>query len=710
MKRMKKFVSVVLAMMMVLGMGITAFAADNNPWTIKINKNEDDTADHVYEAYQIFKGNLSNGKLSNIEWGSGIDETKISDALAALKADDTFLETKADGTKVNKFAECESAADVALVLGTFENSDKSTAKEIDAFATIISSALSTVHTDSAVGGDTISVIGSGYYMVKDKDGSLTVSDNDAAYTRLLLQVVGNAQVNVKSEVPDGDKQVYYAGADALDRIHTHSVEAGCYDADGNLICQQDEFTYDPSHNRGDANNAGIGDHVTFEITSKVPNYVGYDYYYFIMNDTMSDGLTFDGASTVTVKIGDQTLTQGTKSVLICSNTENGHVHDSECYNMDGDYYVYPNGDHSFRLTFKDIMEKNDDGSQKWAVDAPVVVTYSALVNNAAVIGTSGNKNTWSLEYSRDPNVEYRPGVDWENPGLPLDEDNTVLGKTPDKITLTYVTELDITKYADEIDETDLTKNVLAGAEFTLTGTSYQVVTNTVKYYTEDANGTFYKLLDGTYTTTAPTGTTYVEIGVGTATTTTGYIMDADGNYVVPANKEAYVGATLYKLVRGTNDKYADVNVKYVEKEATETEMVPVDVAIELTTDDKGKISFRGLGAGEYTLTETVTPAGYNTIEPIHFTINWTKPDGNVTDGNEKCTWTITWDGAIDTGLDEDGNGTPTGIFAANVINVSGLLLPSTGGIGTTIFYVTGSILVLAAVVLLVTKKRMVREK
>lgn len=707
MKRMKKFVSVVLAMMMVLGMGITAFAADNNPWTITINKNKDDEAQHVYEAYQIFKGDLKDGKLSNIEWGSGIDETKIEDALAALKADDTFLETKADGTKVNKFAECESAADVALVLGTFESSNESTAKEIDAFATIISGALSDVHTDSAAGGDTISVIGSGYYMVKDKDDSLTVSDNNAAYTRLLLQVVGNAQVNVKSEVPGGTKEVFYAGADALDKIHTHSVADGCYDADGNLTCDRDEFTYDPSQNRGDANNAGIGDHVTFQITSKVPNYVGYDYYYFIMNDTMSNGLTFDGASTVTVKIGDVTLKQGTKMGLTCDKEENdSHTHIKDCYDIDGDYYVYPNGDHSFRLAFTDIMEKNGDGSQKWAVDAPVVVTYSALVNNAAVIGTSGNKNTWSLEYSRDPNEEYRPGVNWLTPGLPKEEDNTVLGKTPDEITLTYVTELDITKYADEVGA----DNLLAGAEFTLTGTSYQVVTNTVKYYTEDASGTFYKLLDGTYTETAPTGTTYVEIGVGTAETTTGYIKNAEGNFVVPANKDDYVGATLYKLVRGTNDKYADVNVKYVEEEATETKMVPVDVAIELTTDATGKISFKGLGAGEYTLTETVTPAGYNTIEPIHFEIKWVEPTGDVTDGNEKCTWTITWDGAIDTGLDEDGNGTPTGIFAANVINVSGLLLPSTGGIGTTIFYVTGSILVLAAVVLLVTKKRMVREK
>ena len=54
--------------------------------------------------------------------------------------------------------------------------------------------------------------------------------------------------------------------------------------------------------------------------------------------------------------------------------------------------------------------------------------------------------------------------------------------------------------------------------------------------------------------------------------------------------------------------------------------------------------------------------------------------------------------------------TADGSLSANVINNKGAELPSTGGMGTTIFYVVGSILVLAAVVLLVTKKRMSGEK
>ena len=117
--------------------------------------------------------------------------------------------------------------------------------------------------------------------------------------------------------------------------------------------------------------------------------------------------------------------------------------------------------------------------------------------------------------------------------------------------------------------------------------------------------------------------------------------------------------------------------------------------MEMTTGADGKISFAGLGAGSYTLTETVTPAGFNTIEPINFTIKVKTPT-EVKDGTETCEWTIDWNGATNNG----------GIFSADVVNQSGSLLPSTGGIGTTIFYVVGGILVVAAGILLVTKKRM----
>lgn len=642
MKRMKKIVSLALALMMVFAMATTAFAADNHSHKITVTQNSDDKTSHTYEAYQIFAGDLATveGKqvLSNITWGSGVNG---DDLLTDLKAKDESGENAFNNAFNNAFETCTTAAQVAAVLADttkFTSSNGSTTTATDIFARLVEKHLkenSAAGTATGVGNVEITVTGSGYYLVKDKDGSVNTANG--AYSRFMLEVVGDATATVKSEVPSGDKKVYVNGTEL-----------------------------------GDANNASIGSHVSYQITSKVPNYVGYNYYYFIMNDTLSEGLTFDGASSVAVKIGNTVLVQGT------------------------DYYVYTENvaPKTFRLAFADIM--------KYEVGADIVVTYSATVNDKAVVGTTGNPNTWNLQYSNNPDDTFdgeRP--DGENtPGLPADEENEALGQTPDEKTLTYVTELDITKYANSVAEGHL----LAGAEFTLTGTSKQVVLNTVEYYEASDKGTYYLLLDGTYIETAPQGTEYVEIGVGTAETTTGYIKNADGEYVVPENREDYVGQTLYKLVKGTADKYADVNTKYVKKIATETTYVDADVSIEMTTGEDGKISFKDLGAGKYTLTETVTPEGFNTIEPIEFEIVFTAPDRGVVTGDETCMWDLV---SEDFEVTEGGNDNSLGgIFSANIINQSGSLLPSTGGIGTTIFYVVGGILVIGAGILLVAKKRM----
>ena len=114
-------------------------------------------------------------------------------------------------------------------------------------------------------------------------------------------------------------------------------------------------------------------------------------------------------------------------------------------------------------------------------------------------------------------------------------------------------------------------------------------------------------------------------------------------------------------------------------------------------------TFSGLDDGTYKLTETVTPASYNTIDPITFSITATHSDGAEPALTEL-------NGNKITGEIDFTENIPAGSLSANVINNKGAELPSTGGMGTTIFYVVGSILVLAAVVLLVTKKRMSGEK
>lgn len=102
----------------------------------------------------------------------------------------------------------------------------------------------------------------------------------------------------------------------------------------------------------------------------------------------------------------------------------------------------------------------------------------------------------------------------------------------------------------------------------------------------------------------------------------------------------------------------------------------------LTTNAQGKIEIDGLDADTYYLREIKAPAGYNTLkqdDPVVIT------GATKAEGSDSLTYTTK---------------------VAEINNQSGTELPSTGGMGTTIFYVLGSVLVIGAVVLLVTKKRM----
>ncbi|WP_337642596.1 SpaA isopeptide-forming pilin-related protein, partial [Anthropogastromicrobium sp.] len=124
----------------------------------------------------------------------------------------------------------------------------------------------------------------------------------------------------------------------------------------------------------------------------------------------------------------------------------------------------------------------------------------------------------------------------------------------------------------------------------------------------------------------------------------------------------------------------------------------------LSNETVTKFEWKGLDDGDYMLTEVITPAGYNTIAPIKFTVN---ADHNITwEGENRNTILTSLTGNAATGdITFTANDDKTEL-ATNVVNNKGSELPSTGGMGTTIFYVVGSILVLGAAILLITKKRM----
>ena len=112
-------------------------------------------------------------------------------------------------------------------------------------------------------------------------------------------------------------------------------------------------------------------------------------------------------------------------------------------------------------------------------------------------------------------------------------------------------------------------------------------------------------------------------------------------------------------------------------------------------------TFKGLDDGVYRLTETVTPEGYNTMNPnpLEFTILATheetavKPKLLTLSGNPKS-GDVTFDSSLE-------NGTLT----TNIVNKSGSSLPETGGMGTTVLYAAGTLMILAAAAFLVMKKK-----
>lgn len=426
----------------------------------------------------------------------------------------------------------------------------------------------------------------GYYLVRNTPKSL--DNENQSYTLYVVQVVnGTLQFSHKGTVSTPDKKI----------------------VDGN--------------NTVTANEASIGDTITYEITGTMPsNLADYKTYYYAFTDTLSKGLTFN-ANTLLVTIGEEDVTK--------------------YFYVDASTYNATNGT-TITVAIQDILALNNLGKITVAPASKVVLTYNATLNENAVIADAGNPNDVKLTYSNDPNNSGNGTTDTppENPSKPSPEHP--VGVSPKKEVVTYTTELTILKK-------NQAGSILTGAEFTLTGNGVNIALVTTETFEEATDGTYWKLKDGTYTTTAPIVTE-----------------DATNNSADYEN---------------TTTKYTKT-IELVAKGAGKTETAVVGAV----DSETGTVTFSGLGAGTYTITETKTPAGYNTIAPITFTLTFNADNATFTSNNTDVV--VGADNKLDT----------------TVINQAGATLPTTGGIGTTIFYVLGSVLVIAAVVLLITKKRM----
>lgn len=170
--------------------------------------------------------------------------------------------------------------------------------------------------------------------------------------------------------------------------------------------------------------------------------------------------------------------------------------------------------------------------------------------------------------------------------------------------------------------------------------------------------------------------------------TTTYTWKADVfKYAVEGEKEVALAGAKFQLL----DKDGNaIKFTAVEGAAVPTYKVDAEGTVtEITTDANGKFELVGLDEGTYKLRETEAPAGYNKLAAdIDVVIGSTYDEANLT-----ATYEINEDEPATIGVE----------------NKTGSLLPETGGMGTTMFYMIGAMMVAAAVVLLVSKKRMAFE-
>ena len=482
-------------------------------------------------------------------------------------------------TASSKFDGCTDAASVAAVLEA--NNDLADLFAKTAFANKATAAGSVT---SAAGQTSATIVVSteaGYYLITDEiDTASPNSNENSSVSRFMLKVDTThttAAFAAKAVVPSITKEI----------------------GDGTAAGVE-------------ANTASIGDTVPFALRTAVPDMTGYTKYFFVVKDTMSKGLTFD-ASSVNVTLGGASLAASNYTVSSSANAQGGT---------------------DIKIVFKNFISNHVAADHPTDnCGKPIVITYTATLNDKCDRTSTGNPNTVYLEYSNNPNVTPS-GTDEPSGTDPV-------GKTPESKTITYTTGVKVIK-------TDMSGNKLPGATFEISGLGGTKVVTVKGVYTldntlTDPDKTFYKLVDGTYTKTPPASA-------------------SDPKYV-------------------SDDKY-----KYSEAETSET-VASGDVTA--TVDADGYIVFSGLGDGTYTITETAAPDGYVKVDtPITFEVTSTATLTGVT-------WKVDGTTATDSTI----------IKEFTFKNPKKSNLPETGGIGTTIFYVAGSILVLSGVALLLTKKK-----
>ena len=355
MNKMKKFASMAAAILMTAcvavpaTMSFTASAAD-----ITIN-GISTTQEHTFEVYQIFTGDLSNGKLSNLKWGSGVE---------SIKKDESTNWTATNGQTVSEdvVTYLTSATDARDIIENITLGKTKACEDVTA-----------TNSDSV----TISNLADGYYVVKDVTD---LSAKDDANSAWIVQVAGNVSVEIKNAKPTVDKQVLDEEGDA-EKGHANGW--------------------------GESADHAINEQFKFKLIANVPaksdkDMKAYKEYKLKFNDTMSKGVTFDNIESVTIKNGSEDIT--------LNPTE---------YSEDATSATEKAGLKWSLTIEDIIKKLTAENGGVWGTnDLKVEVIYKAHLNENAVISNGNvknssdiNNNKVDLEYSNNPDSTGAGGTD-----------------------------------------------------------------------------------------------------------------------------------------------------------------------------------------------------------------------------------------------------------------------------------------------------------
>ena len=372
-KLVSRFMAVLMAMTMILSMSMTAFAADAPKGTLTVNNT---VAGKTLDLYQIFTATKSGENvaytLNSAYEGFFKNNTRIpgSEDLTGEALSDAaynYVKTQVgpDGSNGAEFAK-------AILGWILENN----------------TTVADTHTNATTTADTtvIDNLDYGYYVVYPlgaTDTSTAPGNEKVKSVASLVSVTGiDATVNMKSNYPTVDKKII--PAQSGNGITIGAIVNGNWEGNHQMELDDENESEDTiaPHGATDEKKAedfGIGDTITYQLTSKVPDMTGYNSYTFKFSDTLSKGL--DLKEVLSVKVGDTVLKAGKTEANTYLPT----------------YTTNNDGTHTLTLNFNDFynLYKNRTGET-------ITVVYTATLNKDAVIGMNPNTNKAVVEYSNNP--------------------------------------------------------------------------------------------------------------------------------------------------------------------------------------------------------------------------------------------------------------------------------------------------------------------